>query len=189
MRKWEVFVSFLTSFWHPLSSLNPGIQHFFCRHKENSISCLGSIHHTQLIHQETGTALHVLPAHLRDKPDKAHMQLNLLYAQSLKGNSKHPGALCWSVTKSKKKNGKKKLVCFVESSGGYRSDPTSKASVKPLVTSSEMSRVMSCSPVYTLSALYKTPKLYSNCAQHFMMLPRRARVSMNSLIPMQREGT
>lgn len=74
----KALLAFLTSFWHPLSPLNPGIQHFFCWHKEDSIPCLCSIHHTQLIYQETGAALHVLPTHLRDKQEHLHVQLQPL---------------------------------------------------------------------------------------------------------------
>lgn len=54
----------VTSFWHALGFLDPGTEHFLGRHEEDPVPGLSSIHHAQLVHQEAGAALHVLPPHL-----------------------------------------------------------------------------------------------------------------------------
>lgn len=57
----------VTSFGHALGLLDPGVKCLLGRHKEDAVSSLASIHHIQLIHQEAGTTLHVLPPHLEPK--------------------------------------------------------------------------------------------------------------------------
>lgn len=52
------------SFGHALGLLDPGVERFLGRHKENAVSSLAWIHHAQLIHQEAGAVLYVLPLHL-----------------------------------------------------------------------------------------------------------------------------
>lgn len=59
--------SIVTSFGHALGLLDPGVEHLLGRHKEDAVSSLASIHHAQLVHQEAGTALHVLPPYLEPK--------------------------------------------------------------------------------------------------------------------------
>lgn len=59
--------SIITSFRHALGLLDPGVEHLLGRHKEDAVSSLASIYHTQLVHQEAATTLHVLPPHLEPK--------------------------------------------------------------------------------------------------------------------------
>jgi hypothetical protein len=57
----------VTSFRHALGFLDPGIEHLLGRYKEDAVPSLGSVHHTQLVHQEASAALHVLPPHLEPR--------------------------------------------------------------------------------------------------------------------------
>lgn len=62
-----------TILWHSLGLLSPGTQNFFCWNKKDAIPCFYRINNFELIDQESQTALHVLPTHLR-KRQKAHQK-------------------------------------------------------------------------------------------------------------------
>lgn len=53
-----------TCFRHSLSLLHTSLQDFLGRDEEDAVTGLAPVHHAQLIHQEVGAAVHVLPADL-----------------------------------------------------------------------------------------------------------------------------
>lgn len=71
----------LTCFRHSLSFLHTSLKNFFGRDKKDAIAGLSPVHHTQLLHQEVGASVHVLPTDLTEQPHhvvRTSQEINLL---------------------------------------------------------------------------------------------------------------
>lgn len=71
-------ISVPTCFRHSLGLLHTSLKDLLGRDEEDAVAGLGSVHQTQLVHQEVGAAVHVLPA---DLTQQRHALLNVIVTQ------------------------------------------------------------------------------------------------------------